>query len=131
MWFSWDRASYSMVSLKLDWYSNFSQKNLSSFEFFSNSTDNITCETTRLAIGSQLESGSIFDIDDLQIFPKTLRDEILLTKMPGKLQNQFFIFLFCLLQTLFYIISNVLKSMKKICNRSQLIFIGSNSLHMF
>lgn len=50
---------------------------------------------TRLVIGSQLETGGIFDIDDLQIFSNELRDEVLLAKMPGKLLNQaFFVYLF-------------------------------------
>ena len=49
----------------------------------SNTLD-VTCDDSRLSIGSVLSSGGEFDIDDLQIFSELLTSEELKSQMLGE-----------------------------------------------
>ena len=51
-------------------------------------TSAVKCDTSRVSLGSLVENGGSFDLDDLQIFSETLNDEELKDKLLGKITQQ-------------------------------------------
>ena len=83
MAFSWNKNA-NLLHSKTDWTVNPTATFSSTKHLSVLNGSNLHCDTSRVALGSVIESGGIFDLDDLQIFSQLLNDAQLKEKLLGK-----------------------------------------------